>query len=136
MLSFDPIRTSPEAKQPRTVAYIAADEISRSSAVSIPELTGLTQEDISIIDAIIERAAPGAATFLSVFKAYSDVLQERGLDPHEVVYYGKLLKLGTLKGKNWGEKWRMVRQQHGYTDNPNNLDVRKKRLSALKNTIS
>jgi protein SFI1 len=37
------------------------------------------------------------------------------MDPqNEVVYYGKLLKLGTLKGKSWGDKWRMVKlkQQH------------------------
>lgn len=34
------------------------------------------------------------------------------MDPqHEVVYYGKLLKLGTLRGKNWGEKWEMVKGQ-------------------------
>jgi len=84
---------------------------------AIPELTGLTPEDINILDAVIERAAPSATTFLSVFKAHNDVLQERGLDPHEVVYYGKLLKLGTLKGKNWEEKWKMVKLQHGYMSN-------------------
>jgi protein SFI1 len=46
-----------------------------------------------------------------VFKAYSEVLKEHGLDPQEVVYYGKLLKLGTLRGKNWGEKWVSVKSQ-------------------------
>src|SRR6202011_735847 len=39
---------------------------------------------------------------------------ERGMDPqNEVIYYGKLLKLGTLKGKSWGDKWRMVKLQQG-----------------------
>ncbi|KAK0210699.1 CTLH/CRA C-terminal to lish motif domain-containing protein [Desarmillaria ectypa] len=80
----------------------------------IPELTGLSQEDVDLLDAIIDRAGSSATTFLTVFKAYSDILQERGLDPHEVVYYGKLLKLGTLKGGNWADKWEMVKEQQGY----------------------
>jgi protein SFI1 len=88
----------------------------------VPELTGLTSQDIRILDTIIERAAPSSTTFLSVFKAYNDVLQEHGLDPHEVVYYGKLLKLGTLRGKNWGEKWKAVKLQHGYGDSSENAD--------------
>jgi protein SFI1 len=70
--------------------------------------------DVELLDSVIERASPTATTFLPVFKAYNDILQERGIDPHEVVYYGKLLKLGTLKGKNWGDKWEMVKLQHGY----------------------
>ena len=76
-----------------------------------PELQNLSLQDIEIIDAVIQRAGPSATTFFNVFKAYSDVLNERGLDPQEVVYYGKLLKLGTLKGKNWGEKWESVKGQ-------------------------
>jgi protein SFI1 len=52
---------------------------------------------------------------LTVFKAYNDILNERGMDPqNEVVYYGKLLKLGTLKGKSWGDKWNMVKLQQGH----------------------
>jgi protein SFI1 len=78
-----------------------------------PELQNLTAQDIDIIDAVIERAGSSATTFFSVFKAYSEVLKQRGLDPQEVVYYGKLLKLGTLKGKNWGEKWEVVKEQLG-----------------------
>lgn len=43
------------------------------------------------------------------------MLNDRGLDPaNEVVYYGKLLKLGTLKGKNWGDKWDSVKERCGY----------------------
>ncbi|PBK78094.1 hypothetical protein ARMSODRAFT_991560 [Armillaria solidipes] len=91
------------------------ESLSSRSAPPIPELTGLSQEDVDLLDAIIDRAGPSAATFLTVFKAYSDILQERGLDPHEVVYYGKLLKLGTLKGGSWADKWGMVKDQHGYT---------------------
>ncbi len=80
----------------------------------MPELSALTSEEIEFIDTVIQRAGGSATTFLTVFKAYNDILQERGLEPqHEVVYYGKLLKLGTLKGKNWGEKWDMVKRQQG-----------------------
>lgn len=85
------------------------------SSVAIPELVGLSPEEVGFIDAVIERAPATATTFLTVFKAYNDILQERGLDPqNEVVYYGKLLKLGTLKGKNWGEKWSAIKEQQGY----------------------
>lgn len=82
----------------------------RDTSVAAPlELQNLTPQDIEIIDAVIERAGSSANTFFVVFKAYSDVLKERGLDPQEVVYYGKLLKLGTMKGKNWGDKWSAIR---------------------------
>ncbi|KAJ3505555.1 hypothetical protein NLJ89_g7354 [Agrocybe chaxingu] len=74
-----------------------------------PELQHLSSSDIAILDAVIHRAGYSATTFFTVFKAYSDVLKERGLDPQEVVYYGKLLKLGTMKGRNWGEKWDLVK---------------------------
>lgn len=86
-------------------------DISHSSATSVPELTRLSPDEIKLLDAVIERAGPSATTFLSVFKAYNDVLSERGLDPHEVLYYGKLLKLGTMKGKNWGDKWASIKDQ-------------------------
>ncbi|TFK42645.1 Sfi1 spindle body protein-domain-containing protein [Crucibulum laeve] len=116
MSKFQPTRASPPSKLSSLVAASTthAPDISRSSAVSIPELKTLDCNDVEILDAIIERAGASATTFLTVFKAYNDVLYERGLDPHEVVYYGKLLKLGTLKGKNWGEKWIMVKEMNGY----------------------
>ncbi|RPD79963.1 hypothetical protein L226DRAFT_550172 [Lentinus tigrinus ALCF2SS1-7] len=80
-----------------------------------PELIALSAEEIDFIDEVISRAPATASTFLTVFKSYNDVLQERGLDPqNEVVYYGKLLKIGTLKGKNWVDKWCMVKEQQGY----------------------
>ncbi|KAH8106712.1 Sfi1 spindle body protein-domain-containing protein [Cristinia sonorae] len=117
MSRFAPARTSSPAKRPASLPAAAAlarnllDD-SRSSVQSIPELIALTPEEIDFIDAVIERATPSAATFLTVFKAYSDLLQERGVDPQdEILYYGKLLKLGNVKGKDWGEKWQMVKDQ-------------------------
>lgn len=120
MSGFRPTRASPPAKRPtsaggRVVAQTTVSDISRSSAVSTSELQGLAPEDIEFLDAVINHASPSATTFLSVFKAYNDILSERGMDPqNEVVYYGKLLKLGTLRGASWGDKWRMVKEQHGY----------------------
>ncbi|KAI0831195.1 Sfi1 spindle body protein-domain-containing protein [Trametes gibbosa] len=85
------------------------------NGLTVPELVGLGPEEIDFIDDVITRAPATASTFLTVFKAYNDILQERGLDPqNEVVYYGKLLKIGTLKGKSWADKWNMVKEQQGY----------------------
>lgn len=125
MAYFAPTRASTPPRPPSfastpTVAHhsTAVSDISRSSAVSTSELASLTPNEIEFIDAVISRASPSATTFLSIFKAYNDVLHERGLDPqNEVVYYGKLLKLGTLKGQNWGDKWNAVKLQHGYVAN-------------------
>ncbi|KAG6878740.1 hypothetical protein C0993_011555 [Termitomyces sp. T159_Od127] len=113
MSKFRPTRASPPFKPTRHLEHALSADVSRSSTnASIPELTGLLPEDIDLLDAVIDRAGPSATTFLSVFKAYNDVLRDRGLDPQEVVYYGKLLKLGTMKGKNWGDKWNAVKVQH------------------------
>ncbi|KAJ6502601.1 hypothetical protein C8R45DRAFT_977175 [Mycena sanguinolenta] len=120
MSDFKPTRTSPPLTgftESLLTSTLSAD-LSRSSSVSIKELTGLTHEDVELLDAIITRAGASATTFPAVFAAYNAILKERGLDPSEVVFYGKLLKLGTLKGTNWGEKWRMVKAQQGYGDAP------------------
>lgn len=106
MSRFLPTRASPPLR--------SISEINQHDSVAIPELARLTPEQVSLLDAVIERAGPSATTFLTVWKAYNDVLSARGLDPHEVLYYGKLLKLGTLKGRNWGDKWNAVKQLHGY----------------------
>ena len=108
MHRFQPTRASPPIKEPASSNYGASESGHEFVA---PELQHLTPDDIDILDAVIQRAGSAATTFFTIFKAYSDVLQERGLDPQEVVYYGKLLKLGTLKGRNWGEKWEMVKAQ-------------------------
>ncbi|KAF8902076.1 hypothetical protein CPB84DRAFT_1746800 [Gymnopilus junonius] len=105
MSRFQPTRASSPLIRSSTISS------STRSAIVAPELQNLSVEDIDILDAVIQRAGPNATTFFNIFKAYSDVLNERGLDPQEVVYYGKLLKLGTLKGKNWGEKWESVKAQ-------------------------
>jgi protein SFI1 len=126
MSGFRPTRASPPSKRAILAAPLIASvsDISRSSAVSSSELQGLTPQDIEFLDAVIHRASPSATTFLTVFKAYNDVLNERGLDPqNEVTYYGKLLKLGTLKGKSWGDKWRMVKLQQGHTGALENRDT-------------
>jgi protein SFI1 len=139
MSKFRPTRTSPPSKPQNiqdSLVLSTLSDISRSSAGPVPELTGLTPTDVDILDSVIQRAAQ-TTTFLSVFKAYNDVLLERGLDPHEVVYYGKLLKLGTLKGKNWGDKWNMVKLQHRYEGNfAPTLPVKRVSSSASPQTIS
>jgi protein SFI1 len=99
--------------------------------VSVPELAGLTEQEVELLDAVIERAGHSANTFLTVFKAYNDVLNERGIDPHEVLYYGKLLKLGTLKGRNWGDKWGMVKKQYKYQGSSDTRPQRQSRARVL-----
>ncbi|KII88582.1 hypothetical protein PLICRDRAFT_698940 [Plicaturopsis crispa FD-325 SS-3] len=127
MSRFRPTRASPPSKAINLPVHSSTttSEISRSSAVSIPELIGLTPEDVDFLDSVIERAGLAATTFLTVFKAYNDVLHERGMDPqNEVVYYGKLLKLGTLKGRNWGDKWNLIKLQQGYDASHGHANVR------------
>src|ERR1700734_2913477 len=118
MSGFWPTRVSPPSKHAilsGRPSQTSVSDVSRSSAVSGSELQALKPQDIEFLDAVIQRASPSATTFLTVFKAYNDVLSERGMDPqNEVVYYGKLLKLGTLKGKSWGDKWSMVKLQQGH----------------------
>ncbi|TFK54938.1 hypothetical protein OE88DRAFT_1653513 [Heliocybe sulcata] len=116
MARFLPKRASSPPRASRVPALTqASSELSRSSSTSNPELACLTPDQVDFIEAVIDRAGPAAAKFLDVFKAYNDILQERGLDSqNEVVIYGKLLKLGTLKGQNWGEKWKVVKRLHGY----------------------
>jgi protein SFI1 len=109
MAVFQPTRASSPSK---SLSKIKTAESSLPTSVMVPELKDLSAEDVELLDAVIQRAGPCATTFLTVFKAYSEILNERGLDPHEVVCYGKLLKLGTLKGKNWGDKWMMVKDQY------------------------
>ncbi|KAL0946958.1 hypothetical protein HGRIS_013114 [Hohenbuehelia grisea] len=118
MLEFRPLRASPPIRAAQLAKSLSSTvgDASQSSALSVPELTNLLPADVELLDAVIARAGPSATTFLTVFKAYNEVLQERDLDANEVVYYGKLLKLGTLKGRNWGEKWNLVKAQNGFID--------------------
>ncbi|KAI0029377.1 Sfi1 spindle body protein-domain-containing protein [Vararia minispora EC-137] len=124
MAFFRPARTStpPIAKPtPRSldthtlVPTSSISDASRSSVHSTSELAALSPDDIDFIDAVIARAPPKSTTFLSLFKAYDLELSARGLKSEdEVEYYSKLLKIGTLKGSSWEEKWRMVKTQYGY----------------------
>jgi len=77
----------------------------------VPDLRSLTPQDVNFLDAVIQRAGPSSTTFLPIFNAYSAVLKEQEMDPQESIYYGKLLKLGTMKGRNWGDKWETVKSQ-------------------------
>ena len=86
-----------------------------STSVTIPELAGLSPDEVEFIDSVIQRAPATATTFLTVLKVYNDLLLQRGLDPqNEVVYFGKLLKLGTVKGQTWKDKWDIIKDRHGY----------------------
>ncbi|KAF4614733.1 hypothetical protein D9613_003001 [Agrocybe pediades] len=106
MSYFQPTRASPPIRN-SAPSTSSLTEITSSAAA--PELQHLTNEDIEILETVIRRAGPTATTFFTIFKAYSDVIKELGLDPQEVVYYGKLLKLGNLKGKTWREKWEVAK---------------------------
>jgi protein SFI1 len=116
---FAPARSStpPNSYPNSLVQRSTVSDVSRSSALSAPELAKLTPDEVEFLDAVISRAPPSATTFIHIFKAYNDVISERGLDAeNEVDYYKKLLKIGTLKGENWASKWRTVRAQNGYTE--------------------
>ncbi|KAG6854332.1 hypothetical protein C0991_008227 [Blastosporella zonata] len=124
---FRPTRASSPAKPPRNLEQVEkfAADISRASTnASVPELTDLSPSEIDLLDTVIDRAGPSSTTFLGVFKAYNDVLHERGLNPQEVVYYGKLLKLGTMKGKNWGDKWNAIKSQYSPSSARENCHTR------------
>ncbi|KAJ3709424.1 hypothetical protein C8R42DRAFT_640651 [Lentinula raphanica] len=121
MFTFRPARFSSPAKSTKQISSTANSEedVSRfSHSSNIPELAGSSPEDVELIDTIIERASPSATTFLPVFKAYNDVLLERELDPHGAKCYGELLKLGTLKGSSWQDKWDTIKAQNGYAIPP------------------
>ncbi|TFK29877.1 hypothetical protein FA15DRAFT_185394 [Coprinopsis marcescibilis] len=109
---FKPPRSSPPTSRLARILKESSDAPSSVESLAT-ELQELTPDEIDLIDAIIQRAGPAASTFLTIFKAYSEVLAEHGLaDANETVCYGKLLKLGTLKGRSWAEKWEQVKRQH------------------------
>ncbi|KAH8833803.1 hypothetical protein DL96DRAFT_1578456 [Flagelloscypha sp. PMI_526] len=75
------------------------------------QLCNLSANDVALLDAVIARAGPAATTFLSIFKPYSEVLTEHGLDPQETYYYDKLLKLGLIKESTWQQRWLRVKSR-------------------------
>lgn len=131
MYKFRPTRASPPSKP----ALLPEDSLHTDITLSVPELAGLTEQEVELLDAVIQRAGNSATTFLTVFKAYNDVLNERGLDPHEVLYYGKLLKLGTLKGRNWGDKWSMVKTQYSYQGSYSDTHPQRHSQSCVSNHL-
>lgn len=121
MPPFTPARTSPQptpdVRKKYTVPNLNSYDVTVSSATSATSaaLQNLTPEDVELIDEIIEKSPPSATTFLTVFKAYNEVLAERNMDAaNDVRYYNILLKLGVVKGLDWGAKWNSVKAQLGY----------------------
>jgi protein SFI1 len=93
----------------------AVSNILRSSALSIADLATLTTDGVEFLGVVIS-CAPTFATTLIHIKVYNEVISERRLDgENEVNYFKKLLKIGTLKGENWGSEWRVVNAQNGYS---------------------
>ncbi|KAF8522310.1 hypothetical protein BU17DRAFT_44917 [Hysterangium stoloniferum] len=117
----------------KTREVLDALDASRSSTSSLdPTLSTLSPEDVEVLDAIIFRV-PDATAFMTVFKAYSEVLRERGLDPgNDVVYYKQLLKLGVIRGANWGTKWFTVKSQLGYVKNGVAIREPKRKMSSSR----
>jgi protein SFI1 len=119
MAHFHPSRASPARHLPKRTSEPQPSRFdlntSSTTSVSSEALNGLTQDDVQLIDEIIKRAPASTTTFLNVFKAYNEVLQERGLDSgSDVVYYKMLLKIGVVRGSDWGAKWAAVKEQYGY----------------------
>ena len=141
MSHFKPLRASPllsPTKKSRTkTPKPSRFDVTTSSATSISSeaLSGLTAEDVQLIDEIIRRAPATTTTFLNVFKAYNEVLQERGLDSgNDVVYYKMLLKIGVVRGMDWGTKWDTVKEQYGYVSGPPKVDHTPRQRTATKDT--
>jgi len=110
---------TPRAEEPTRKIPDEKVLLGLSTSVAIPELAGLSPDEVEFIDSVIQRAPATATTFLTVLKVYNDLLLERGLDPqNEVVYFGKLLKLGTVKGQTWKDKWDIIKDRHGYGAGP------------------
>lgn len=120
-MPFRPTRASPVASPRKPIGEKVASlstldtTISTANTSASSALAGLTTKDVELIDEIIERSPSTATTFLTVFKAYNEVLHERGMDAaNDVIYYKLLLKLGVVKGHDWGTKWESIKTQLGY----------------------
>ena len=111
--------TVPRVEEPARKVHGETVLFGLSTSAAIPELAGLSPDEVEFIDSVIQRAPATATTFLTVLKVYNDLLLQRGLDPqNEVVYFGKLLKLGTVKGQTWKDKWNIIKDRHGYEAQP------------------
>ena len=62
----------------------------------IVDLTTLAADEVDFLDAVISPSSTSSS-----FKAYNEVISERGLNvENEVDQHNKLLKIGTLNGEN------------------------------------
>lgn len=120
MSSFTPSRASPPLPQrmlpkgnmkPSDLNLMDITISSPDSSVSAI-IADISPEDMEIIDEIIERSPDSTTTFLTIFKAYNEVLRERGKDvDSDVVYYKLLLQLGSIRGQDWKSKWNIVKSR-------------------------
>ncbi|KZT42095.1 hypothetical protein SISSUDRAFT_1042035 [Sistotremastrum suecicum HHB10207 ss-3] len=108
MPPFEP----PRASTPSRIIHSDVLDTSTTSSSSLA-LQSLSPENVEILDSIIQRAKDENG-FLYGFKAYNEVLQERGMNAaDDVVYYRMLLKVATVKGDTWGERWTRAKAQQG-----------------------
>ena len=110
MLHFEPSRSSTPPRAKLASSHPSNATLTSTASSTLP-LSALTEQHIEVIDDIISRT-PHATTFLAVFNAYKAVLQERGINEEDdVIYYGFLLKLGVVKGKDWETRWNTVKDE-------------------------
>lgn len=123
MLHFEPSRSSTPPRVRLASSHRSNTTLTSTASSTLP-LSALTEEHIDVLDDIISRT-PHATTFLAVFNAYKEVLQERGINEEDdVIYYGFLLKLGVVKGKDWDTRWNTVKGEvRGSADRSGIRDV-------------
>ncbi|KAG8838213.1 hypothetical protein FRC18_005711 [Serendipita sp. 400] len=99
----------------KTTASGASVISTSSSNPNLNPFEGLGAEEITFIDAIISRVPPSVTKFVSVYKAYQDEFEERGLSSSDdQFYYHLLLKLGMIRAENWQDKWNIVKEHFEY----------------------
>ena len=113
-MDFEPPRSSTPSSKARssgsTLANLGNSTLS-SAASSVIPLSGLTPEQIEVIDAIIKRAPENTTTFLAIYKAYEEVLEQRGIEATpDVNYYKILLQIGVIKAQYWRDRWRIAKE--------------------------
>ncbi len=113
-IDFEPLRSSTPSSKAKssgsTFANFGNSTLSSATSTIIP-LSELTPEQIEVIDAIIRRAPENTTTFLAIYKAYEEVLEQRGIEATpDVNYYKILLQVGVIKAQYWRDRWRIARE--------------------------
>lgn len=99
-------------KHGKSVASIVS---TASSTANLTPFEGLTDDEVTFIESIINRVPSSATTFVPVFKAYQDEFEERDLNASDdQFYYNLLLKLGMIRADNWQGRWRLVKEHFEY----------------------